>query len=213
MVMTEPVANTPMPPGADAIQHVQTAPDQPPLFYVPHAWRLAGIVAVVMLLLALVGVGLTTANAEAARTYWITLVPVYGVLSIAAALARARNQKGYHPAVVRQLFHWAAIGTALALDFQIRRAGQETGTAAGLNALLLLALGCFLAGVHLEWPFALVGALLTLALICVDQAQQYLWLIFVAGGLAIVAILVLPRLLGGSRARRHGSHPSAPAVS
>jgi len=77
------------------------------------------------------------------------------------------------------------------LDFLIRGTGEETATAAGLNALLLLALGCFLAGVHLDWLFALVGVLLMLALIVMTKADQYLWVIFVVGGLAVALLLAL----------------------
>jgi hypothetical protein len=58
-----------------------------------------------------------------------------------------------------------------------------------MNAMLLLALGCYLAGVHFEWLFVLVGILLTLALLVVVKADQYVWLIFVVGGLAVAAML------------------------
>ena len=83
-----------------------------------------------------------------------------------------------------------------------------------MNAVLLLALGCYLAGVHLEWLFVLVGLLLTLTLIVVATAEQYLWLIFVVGGLAIALIFVLQRLLlWAHRKRAAHAAQSAPAGS
>ncbi len=105
------------------------------------------------------------------------------------------------------MLHWLGIGVALGLDFLVRRSGEETGVAAGLNALLVLALGCYLAGVHLEWMFAVVGALLTLTLVIVAKADQYLWLIFVAGGITIAAMLVVRWMLHKSSAK------SGPAIS
>jgi hypothetical protein len=150
-----------------------------------------------MVLLALLGVGLSTASKEAASVYWVSLVPVYGLLCVGAAWVRARQGRGIErEAVLRQLFHWLGIGAALGLDFYIRGTGEESGTGAGLNALLLLAVGCYLAGVHLEWLFVLVGILLTVALIVVTKAEQYLWLIFLVGALSVAAMLGLIWLFG-----------------
>src|SRR5262249_60243709 len=97
--------------------------------------------------------------------------------------------------VWRPIWHWLGIGVALVVDFMIRGTGEESGLGAGLNAMLLLAVGCYLAGVHFEWLFAIVGGLLTLALIILMKTDQYLWLIFVIGGLAILAVFGLPKLL------------------
>src|SRR5262249_30872685 len=136
------------------------------LFPIHRSWQIATVVAVVMVLLALLGVGLTTSSSSAAPVYWISLVPVYGFLCIGTAWARSRHGGVFdRPMVLRQLLHWLGIGVALSLDFYIRGTGEESGMGAGLNALLLLALGCFLAGVHLDWLFAPVGVLLAVALI------------------------------------------------
>jgi hypothetical protein len=157
-----------------------------------RSWKTASMVAAVMVLLALVGVAFTDAKYSFALTYWVSLVPIFGLLCIGVAWARARHDGGLMwSAVVRQILHWIGIGVALGLDFFIRGTGEETATAAGLNAVLLLALGCFLAGVHLDWLFGLVGVLLTVALIVVTKANQYLWVIFVVGGLAAAFLLVL----------------------
>jgi hypothetical protein len=98
---------------------------------------------------------------------------------------------GSHVLVWRQLLHWLGIAVALAIDFYIRGSGEESGMGAGLNALLLLAVGCYLAGVHLEWLFGVVGIVLTLLLVLVTKTDQYLWLIFVVGGVAVVGLLAL----------------------
>jgi hypothetical protein len=170
-----------------------------PFFPIARSWRIATVVSLIMTLLALLGVGLATASKEAAPVYWISLVPIFGVLCMGTAWARARHTGGGGVAVTRQLLHWLGIGVALALEFLVRRSGEESSTAAGQNALLVLALGCYLAGVHLEWMFVLVGILLTITLIIVSQAEQYVWLIFVVGGLSIVAMFVLQRYFGTSR--------------
>jgi hypothetical protein len=171
-----------------------------PLFPLARSWKIASVVGAIMVLLALLGVALSSASNSAAPVYWVSLVPIYGVLCMAIAWTRARrDDRPVRPELVRQLLHWVGIGVALALDFVVRGTQVETGKAAGLNALLLLALGCYLAGVHLEWIFALVGVLLSVALVVVTKAEEYIWLIFVVGGLAVAAMFAVQWFLGNAR--------------
>jgi hypothetical protein len=148
-----------------------------------------------MVVLALLGVGLSTAQSETARTYWICLVPVFALLSIITAWGHA-VQKGesHRPMVIRQLLHWTGVAGAIALDFYVGQTGEESRLAVGYNALLLLAVGCYLAGVYFEWRFIVVGLLLTATLFIVVKAEQYWWLVFVLGSL-VVALLVGARWL------------------
>jgi len=171
------------------------------LFPMAYSWKVAAMMALIMVLLAMLGVAITTASRPLAPLYWISLVPVYGVICLATAWARERHAgtEQRRPLVLRQLWHWLGIGVALSLDFVIRGTGEESGLGAGLTAMLLLALGCFLAGVHFEWLFAFVGALLALALIVIMKADEYIWLIFLVGGLSALALFGLPRLFE----RRH----------
>lgn len=142
----------------------------------------AGIIAGVMALLALVGTAVTVADARWARTYWLLLVPVYGALCVFAAWRRTGQFGG---TVTRQVLHWLSVAAAMALDFAfLHGSGEQTATATGLSSLLILALGCVLAGIHLEWLFALVGLLLALILTVVSLAQQYLTVAFLVAGLA-----------------------------
>ncbi len=156
-----------------------------------------------MVVLALLGVGLATAKPLLARNYWVSLVPIYGALCIVTAWRR--SQQSGERLVLRQVLHWLAIAGFVALDFSIRGAGVETQVSAGLNALTLLALGCLLAGVHLDWSFLFVGLLLTLTLFVAAKADQYLWLLFVAGALAIAALFAVHRVWGGSDGPTRGS--------
>ena len=164
------------------------------------SWRVAGSAAAVMVVLALIGVGLATAAVGFARNYWMALVPVYGLLCVFTAWKRSRPGEQL---VLRQLLHWTGIAGAVALDFSIRSSGEETQVASGLNALLLLALGCLLAGVHLDWLFVPVGLLLTLTLFLVAKADQYLWLLLVGAVLPLVVWLGMRRF-GAARGSTAG---------
>jgi hypothetical protein len=148
----------------------------------------AGIAAGVMALLALVGTAVTLANASWARTYWLILVPIYGALCVYEAWRRTGE---FGSMVIRQALHWLSVAAAMILDFvYLHGAGEQTAAATGLSSLLILALGCVLAGIHLEWLFALVGLLLALILILVSLAQQYLTVAFLLAGLAALGFAV-----------------------
>ena len=188
-----PATTSPVPAVSADPNHPAKGPQ--PSFKVPPSWKVGAIAAIIMVLLALLGVGLTTTNSKVAPTYWISLVPLFGALCVFTAWRRHDKQLERRE-VIRQVLHWVGIGVALALDFFVRGTGVETGVAAGLNAVLLLALGCFLAGIHLEWLFILVGLLLATALIVVAKADQYLWLMFVVGALAIAAMVLYGWVLG-----------------
>ena len=110
-------------------------------------YKVGAAVAVLMIALALVGVGLTTTDRATARRYWMCLVPAYGVLCIVTAWFRSRQGAALGVgAVVHQMLHWLTITAAVGLDFWISGTGEQAGGAGGFNALLLLAVGCVLAG-------------------------------------------------------------------
>ena len=80
------------------------------LFPVHRSWTIATTVAIVMVLLALLGVGLTTTAGTTpsfASTYWITLVPVFGLLCVGTAWLRSGPGRPLdRKAVVRRVRHW-----------------------------------------------------------------------------------------------------------
>jgi hypothetical protein len=182
-----------------------------------RSWTVATVISVIMVLLALVGVGLSTAESQRAHKYWVAVVPVFGLLSVAMAWNRARHEgQRARPMIVRQVLHWVGATTAITLDFFLEKQGELSGQAAGLNALLLLALSCYLSGVYFDWRFMLVGLLLTTAWFVVVIANEYMWLLFVGGG-AIIAVLLGARWLSHRFARRkhlaHEAQHSAQAAA
>jgi hypothetical protein len=149
--------------------------------------KLPKMMAIAMVLLAMVGAAVTLADAAWARTYWLALVPIFGVMCTIAAWDDTR---AVDRMVVRQILHWLSVGLAIILDFNFLQArGEQTAAATGLSSLLILALGCLLAGIHLDWLFAVVGLLLLLMVALVSIAQEYLALVFLLGVLIIALLL------------------------
>jgi hypothetical protein len=148
----------------------------------------SGVMAAVMALLALIGTAVTLADASWARTYWLALVPVYGTLCVLAAWYRTGQLTG---SVTRQILHWLSVAAAIALDYAyLRGGGEQSGTGAGLSSLLILALGSLLAGIHLDWLFALVGVLLLGIFLVVMLAHQYVAIAFICAATAALAFAV-----------------------
>ncbi|QDU88009.1 hypothetical protein Pla175_13780 [Pirellulimonas nuda] len=200
--------NQTAPTSADpASTHPGSAGEKKRRFAIHRSWKFSLSAAVLMVLLSLLGIGLTTTEHAYALNYWISLVPLFGVLCIATAWSRARHEGG-NTLIVKQVLHWLAIAVALGVDFYIHGAGVETGQAAGFNAALLLGLGCLLAGVHLEWLFALVGGLLLAALLGIVKADQYLWLIVLLSLLFMAAVIGAVWFLDHSNRRAKNRPPS-----
>jgi hypothetical protein len=166
-----------------------TAPERDTATIAGVPVTIAAMFAVAMIVLALIGSGATLANVSWAETYWLWLVPVFGVICTAAAWMRTGT---LDRTVIRQVLHWLAVGVTIAIDFSFfRRSGEQTSITTSLSSMLLLALGCLLAGIHLEWSFALVGLLLLLATaIVVAVAQEYMALVIVLGLLLIAIVLI-----------------------
>ncbi len=149
----------------------------------------ASALAVIMILLALVGAGASLANLSWTERYWLYLVPIFGLICTIAAWFHTRS---FDRTVFRQILHWLAVGVVIAVDFRyLSRSGEQTSGATGLSSLLILALGCLLAGIHLEWTFALVGLLLLMTAIIVAVAQEYIALVLLIGFVLIAIILTL----------------------
>jgi hypothetical protein len=148
----------------------------------------AAMFAVAMIVLALIGAAATLANVSWAEKYWLWLVPGFGVICTLVAWMRTGT---LDRTVIRQVLHWLAVGVTIAIDFSFfRRTGEQTSITTSLSSMLLLALGCLLAGIHLEWSFALVGLLLLATAIVVAVAQEYMALVIVLGLLLIAIVLI-----------------------
>ncbi|HWV53083.1 hypothetical protein [Pseudorhodoplanes sp.] len=153
----------------------------------------AALLAIAMILLALIGAGATLANVSWAEKYWLWLVPAFGIICTVAAWMRTGRLDS---TVLRQVLHWLAVGVTIAIDFSFfRRTGEQTTITTSLNSLLFLALGCLLAGIHLEWSFALVGLLLLATAFVVAIAQEYMALVFVTGAILIALLLIGHRVV------------------
>ena len=135
----------------------------------------------ILLLLALVGMGLTETVAGGGALYWLLLLWAYAFFSLGRSWLRARKR---HESIWAEMhlhvFHWLGALAALHIIFLFERHALLARDAASDMALVTLALASYLAGLHFERLFVLIGILLGIMAIVGAFVEQYtLWLIVV----------------------------------
>lgn len=152
----------------------------------------------VMLVLALAGMGLTMSLDKGGWEYWLFVLFVYGGVCIFWAWERAKQS--HQPAwkMVRdQALHWGGVLVVFAILLLFERTEVINREAASNVALLVLALACFLAGVHFDWAFLLLGVVLAIMAVAIGYLEQYIvWIIvlpvLIAAGFAYYKVRDLP---------------------
>jgi hypothetical protein len=148
---------------------------------------------VVLLVLAISGAALSQLEDRGGRFYWSALVLIYAAASIGRSWLQARGEGASAWGMIRsQVLHWlgalAAIQIVLLFDYE---GITDRGPAADYS-LLLLALSTFLAGVHFNWTFLLLGSILAVIAVALGFLDQ-LSIFLVTVPLAVLAIWIVYR--------------------
>jgi hypothetical protein len=154
-------------------------------------------------ILVMIGLFLSNYSSGKALFYWCAMFPIFGVACLAHELAAGR---GYEVALwrilMRQALHWVGPIVAVKILFMQHTRGQMATDAVALMVILLLAVTCFLAGVHFDRSFYWVSAFLALAALIGTEIETYLWfavvLLLIAIAIAVLSAILLRR---GSKAR------------
>ncbi len=152
------------------------------------SWKTQFYVLCFMLVLALVGMGLTQALQKGAWEYWLFVVIVYGALGLWRSTGKAK-QDGLpvKQLVGRTLAHWMFLLAFLGVVMLLERKQIISRDGASYVALMFLALSCCLAGVHFDWLLMIVGIVLTVMTITLATLEQYTVAVWVIMILAVVA--------------------------
>ena len=149
----------------------------------------------ILLALALIGMGLTQATDSGGALYWLILLWIYALFSLARAWHQARErQESIWPHIHLHFFHWLGALMALHIVFVLERNEILDRNAASDVSLVVLALSSYMAGLHFERLFVLIG--ITLAIMAVAGAfveQNTLWLTVVPISLVVAWIFLKSR--------------------
>jgi len=144
-------------------------------------WFLHDIFYIAMLVLALVGVVF-----RLPVSYWVILMPVFGVITIAEGWKHFSDRTEQLGLVYRVGLNWCALLLAIYLLSNSGVSGVMNANATALSMMTLLALGTFVAGVQARvWQICAVGSVLFLAVPGLGWLDQSPLLITAATGLIV----------------------------
>ena len=157
------------------------------------------IIPIVLILLSLIGIGITDFSPADSRLYWLAMVPVFAGACLILEWSRARGRGQKWTTIVRtQLLLWFGLLLAVFLVYFLLHTGRLDNENTGLIILLLLALTTFFAGIHLGWRLFIVGIFLGLALIGAAYLEEFVWM-FLIIALVVVAIFLLLKHYAGTK--------------
>jgi hypothetical protein len=148
--------------------------------------------------LVMIGLFLSNYSSERALLYWCAMFPIFGVACLAHELAAGRAYEiALWRILMRQALHWVGPIVAVKILFMQHTRGQMATDAVAIMVILLLAVTCFLAGVHFDRSFYWVSAFLALAALIGTEIETYLWfavvLLLIAIAIALVSAILLRR--------------------
>jgi len=131
-------------------------------------WLLHDLPFITMLVLALIGLVF-----RLPVTYWVILIPVFGVISIFAGWRHFETRQARVSLVYSLALQWCALMIAIYLLYNRDVQGVLNDNADSLTMMILLALGTFVAGVQAKvWRICAVGVVLFLAVPGISWLDQ-----------------------------------------
>jgi hypothetical protein len=142
----------------------------------------------VLCVLVMVGLFLTNVNHLEARFYWSAMFPIFLLVSLWHELfGPSRHPGRLWKRILVQVLHWLGPIIAVRIIFLQLTRGQMDADAVALTTLVILAVTCFMAGVHMDRSFYWVSAVLAVAAVIGTEVEAYFWMLV---AMAILAIAV-----------------------
>lgn len=148
-------------------------------------------ILITLIALSAIGIGVTNFTPVKSFWYWAAMAPVFAAVSIFFGWSKARRRGEGISRIVRvQILHWAALLAAIVIIYLLYDpAGRITNNQLAILCLLALALTTFLAGVHFDWRFMLVGILLGACVAGAAFVEEFLWMIVIPIALGLGLII------------------------
>ncbi|MFZ0613005.1 MAG: hypothetical protein WAM73_12260 [Desulfobacterales bacterium] len=152
------------------------------------------MIMILLVLLSVIGIGITDFAPQFSHWYWLAMVPATGVACLVMEWSRAR-QNGLHATTIvkKELSIWLSVLVAVNLVYFLLRAGRLDSENTGLVILLILALATFLAGLRLGWRLCLLGVFLAGALVLATYLEEFLWIVLLVVLAAAVVVYFMAR--------------------
>jgi len=159
-----------------------------------HGLKVFEIIFVILMVLAIIGVGITDFSPARSYWYWLAMAPIFACACLFIEWTHMRDEGKSWLSILRtQLLTWFGLLVAVQLVFLLLRAGRLTYESTGLVILLLLALTTFIVGIQLGFQLCVLGGFLGLTLLFVAFLEQYVWVIAFVAMLGVIATFLVLR--------------------
>lgn len=148
-----------------------------------------------------IGFALIDFRPESVGLFWLVAAPLGFAASTwlgwrhGRALGQESRREGH-----AHLLHWGGMGGAITLLAFFAARGHLEGPEIAQAILLVVALGYFLAGVHLARPLLWVGLVLAASFLGVDFVDRYVWT--AVGVVMALALVITAHVQGEARGAR-----------
>jgi hypothetical protein len=117
---------------------------------------------IVVLVLTILGVAYTSVSHQPLIGYWEFLAVATGLVCVSTGWLHIHDPKPRFRMVWTQALHWLAFLVAMNIVLLPDVQAMLNAPATGLTLLMLLALGTFVAGVHVSWHICALGIAMAL---------------------------------------------------
>jgi hypothetical protein len=155
-------------------------------------WLSLRLPYLVVLILAILGVAYTSMSGRPLYGYWEFLGFAIGLACIGIGWRQTTDRAARKQLIITQALHWTAFLIAMSILLLPSVNNFLNGPATGLALMLLLALGTFVAGIHVSADIAILGIVLALTVPAMAWLKQSA-LLLVLIGLVIGAFVVIFR--------------------
>jgi hypothetical protein len=156
----------------------------------------------VVLVMTLIGVAYTSASRKPLMIYWQVLALTVGAVCIVSGWRNTGSREERLRILWTQALHWGAFLVAMSIVLLPGVQRVLTATATGLTLLMLLALGTFVAGIHVSVRICLLGLTMALAVPAIAWLKQSAMFLLLASVVVVALAVGVWWLRAGSRPQR-----------
>ncbi|WP_026605951.1 hypothetical protein [Methylocapsa acidiphila] len=136
---------------------------------------------IIVLVLTILGVALTSVWHQPFIGYWEFMAVAVGIVCITTGWLHIEDRQARLRMIWTQALHWVAFLVAMNILLLPGVQRMLNAPATGLALLMLLALGTFVAGVHVSWQICALGVAMALFVPAIAWLQQSALFLVLAG--------------------------------
>jgi hypothetical protein len=147
-------------------------------------------ILILLLILSLVGIGITDYSPADGYGYWLIMVAVFAAFAILIGWLQSKHRTEDFKLILReQSLHWGTSLWVVGGVFLIHQPGRIADDDAGLVILLILSLSTMLDGLRVGWRFSMVGLFLWVSAIVAAYTEHFLWIQMLIAVLIVIGTI------------------------